>query len=146
MARSSLKGAPELKARLRAIKDAFKPIGRSWAQETVRLIRPSIGRRRQGVSSGTMRSLRVSDASRIRAKVVANAPAFFKDRGTKGHFIRSRPGRTLAFRAGPQTIFSKKVWKPRQAGRHFAARAARQSLKNRPMATTLIKLWNEAAR
>jgi hypothetical protein len=142
VARSSLKGAAELKLRLRAIKDAFKPIGRSWAQETVRLARPGIGRR----TGRTARSLRVSDASRIRAKVVANAPALFKDRGTRAHDIRGRAGGRLIFTAGARTIFAKKVHKRAQRGTHFAAKAARQSLRNRPMATTLIELWNKAAR
>lgn len=142
MARSSLKGAPELRARLRAIKDAFKPIGRSWAQETVRLARPGIGRR----TGRTARSLRVSDASRIRAKVVANAPALFKDRGTRAHDIRAHGNRQLIFTQGTKTVFARRVHKRAQRGTHFAAKAARQSLKNRPMATTLIRLWNEAAR
>jgi hypothetical protein len=34
---SNIKGKRELNARLRALKLAFKPIGRSWAKETVTL-------------------------------------------------------------------------------------------------------------
>lgn len=141
MARSSLKGVPELRARLKAIKTAFKPIGRKWADETVRLARPGAGHR----TGRTARSIRRSDASGIRAKVAGNAPALFKDRGTKGHQITPRGAGTLIFTAGPKTIFARKVFKPRQRGTHFIAKAARQSLKNQPMAKTLIEEWNRAA-
>ena len=62
---ATLKGAPELRRRLKAIRTVFKPVGRAWADDTVR-----IAKRRVKVRTGkTQRSIRRKNASQRRASV-----------------------------------------------------------------------------
>jgi hypothetical protein len=137
----SLKGGRELNRRLRAIKQTFKPAGRAWAEGTVDLARPNVP-----VKTGkARRSLRVRNASMKRATVVGSFVALILDRGAKAHDIRARKAPRLVFQSHGRTIFAKKVHKPRLAGKHFAARAARESLRRNPMAAELVALWNRAA-
>src|SRR5512134_2844121 len=114
MARGGLKGTPELRARLRAIKTAFKPIGREWADTTAKLAKASAPVR----TGKGKRSIRRKHASMRRASVQAIWYMRFVDRGAKPHIIRpkslsgSRRGgagsaRSLRFEAGGRTIFSK---------------------------------------
>lgn len=139
---SSLKGAPELKARLRALKRAFKPLGRQWATDTA-----EFSRRYVTIRTGKGRaSIRVKNASQTRATVSALWYIGILDQGAKAHIERPRKARALVFK-GPagRTIFTSKVAKPPQKGRGFAARAAQDALRRHPMAESLIAAWNEAA-
>jgi hypothetical protein len=138
----SLKGGPELAARLKALKLAFKPMGRQWAQGTAELIRHTAP-----VKTGRLRSsVRVKSATQRRAQVGAVFYGHILDAGSKEYDIVPRKASYLAFagRDG-RTIFSKKVHKPRQAPMGFAARAAREELRRTPLGDSLIKSWNEAA-
>lgn len=136
----SLRGAPELRARLKAIRGAFKPVGREWAEETVRLARPHVP-----VATGkTQRSLRVRNASQRKATVVARFPATFIDRGTKAHDITARRSKALRFQVGGGTVFARKAHKRATSGTHFASRAAKAALRENVSAQVLIQLWNKA--
>lgn len=137
----SLKGAPQLRSRLKALKTAFKGYGRDWADGTVQEARPRIP-----VATGkTMRSVRVRNASQRRATVVARYVAYFIDKGPKAHMIRARRGRNLVFQAQGRTIFAKQVHHRGYRGRPFRHAAALASLRKNPMAAYVIKAWNEAA-
>lgn len=140
---STLQGAPELKRRLKAIKQTFRPVGRKWATSTARHARAQASFENR--SGKGRRSIRVKSASQKRATVVASYYVAILDRGSKAHTITPRKAKTLAFQAGGRTVFSKKVHKPAMRGLGFATRAARDGLRDNPMAAELIKLWNDAA-
>lgn len=138
---STLKGGPQLKARLRAIKESFKPIGREWADTTAKLARDKVP-----VRTGRLRkSIRRKNASQRRATVVAHFTAFFIDPGTKAHDIKARRAGSLVFEGRGGTIFAKKVHKRAYKGKPFRKEAAREALRRNPMAEELIKQWNRAA-
>jgi hypothetical protein len=138
---STLKGSRELAARLRAIKQTFKPAGRAWAEDTVALVRPDIPVR----TGKGQRSVRVKNASQKKASVAAIYYIGILDKGTKAYEIRPRKASRLVFKVGEQTIFARKVDRPALSGLHFAARAGREALRRNPMAAAMIKLWNSAA-
>lgn len=137
----SLKGGPQLRSRLRALKGAFKVYGREWADGTVVEARPRVP-----VREGKLRrSIRVRNASQRRATVVANFTAYFVDRGPKPHVIRAKKARNLVFQAGGRTIFTKQVHHRGYRGRPFRHAAALASLRKHPMAAVVVKAWNQAA-
>lgn len=138
---STLKGSPELKARLKAIKQTFKPVGRQWADTTVQLVKPQIPER----SSKGRRSVRRKNASMKRATVAAIHYVGILDKGAKAHTIEPRKAKSLRFNDGNRTVFSRKVHKPATRGRGFAIRASRESMRRHPMAEELIRQWNDAA-
>lgn len=137
----SLKGGPQLRARLRAIKQVFKPVGRHWADDTV-----ALARQRVKVRTGkTQRSIRVRNATQRKAVVVATHGARFLEAGTAAHTEKARRAKTLRFQDGGRTIFSRKVNHPRTTAHPFLRNSAREALAKNPMAEELINLWNAAA-
>jgi hypothetical protein len=139
-----LKGSRELKARLRAISQSFKPIGKKWADDTAKLARARVPQR-----TGRLRqSIRRKNASQKRATVVAHYTAYFVDKGPRPHTIKARRGRKglLIFEGRSDTIFAPKVRHRGYRGRPFRHRAAMEALERNPMAEEVIKAWNAAAR
>ncbi len=130
----SLKGGRELRARLRAIKQTFKPAGRAWADETVRQARPHIPQR----TGRLRRSVRVKNASMRKATVAAHFTAFFVDKGPKPHIIKAKRARTLRFQSGRDTIFARQVHHRGYRGRPFREKAAREALRREPLAAHLV--------
>lgn len=136
----SLKGGPELKARLRAIRKSFKPIGRTWADETAKAARPMVP-----VKTGRLkRSIRRRNASMKRATVVAHYTAYFIDKGTVPHTIKAKRGRSLVFQGKNGTVFARAVHHRGSKAQPFREKAAREGLRRTPMADELIGLWNAA--
>jgi len=138
-----LKGSADLRRRLKAVRVAFKPMGRKWADTTVQLARQNVSSHNR--TGKSMRSIRVRNSTQRRATVVGRFSLVFLDKGAKKHAIKARRARTLAFSIGGQTIFAKRVNHPGQRGTGFAAKAARESLRRHPLAETLIDEWNRAA-
>ena len=137
----ALKGKRELNARLKAIKQTFKPIGRNWAEDDVKE-----NRRRVPVRTGRLqRSFRVRNATQRKAVVVGAYWANFIDAGTKAHDERARRAPAMVFQSHGKTIFARKVHKRAHAGNHFKRAAALEALRKNPMAVELIKQWNSAA-
>jgi hypothetical protein len=136
-----VRGTPEFRARLRAIKQTFRPIGRKWATSTARHARATAPRR----TGKGAKSIRVRSASTKRATVVANYYMAILDKGSKQYTIVPKKARKLVFQAGGNTVFAKKVTKPAQRGLGYAKRAADKGMRDNPMAEELIKLWNGAA-
>ena len=137
----SLKGGPELRARLKAIKLAFKPIGKAWAETTVSEMRPKVP-----VQTGKgQRSIRVRNVTQKRATVSSIYYMAILDKGSKAHTIVPRKAKTLRFEVGGRTVFARRVNLRARSGMHFAMRAARESLRRHPMAVSLINEWNKAA-
>ena len=138
----ALKGTRELRARLKAIKTVFKPVGREWADETVRLSKGTVRVR----TGRTQRGIRRRNASMKKATVYAPAPALWLDQGTAPHTIEpKRAGGFLRFSKGGQVIFAKRARHPGQRATHFAERAAQAALAKTPIIGHLIDLWNKAA-
>jgi hypothetical protein len=139
----SLKGAPELRARLKGIRLAFKPAGRQWADETVKAMRPMIP-----VQKGRLRrSVRRRNATQRKATVVAHYTAFFVSGGAKRHTIRPKTAKALVFKGrGGRTIFARRgVNHPGVRARPFRVRAAQEGLRRAPLAQSVIDEWNRAA-
>lgn len=138
---ASLKGSPELRRRLKAIKTVFKPAGRDWADATTRE-----ARRLVQVNTGkTRNSIRRRNASQKKATVVGNYPVNFIDAGAKEHDIRPKTAKALKFTSGGTTYFRPKVHKQRQAAHPFKAKAAQRGLEDVDIIGDLIQLWNRAA-
>ena len=138
---TNVRGSRELRARLRAIKQTFKPAGREWAEEAAEIMSHAVP-----VRSGRLqRSFRVKNASQRRASVAAHFTAFFIDAGTVAHQIKARKAPRLIFSVGGNTIFAKKVNHPATKAQPFRERSAKEALRRKPMAQKLIELWNRAA-
>ncbi len=138
---SQLKGSKELQARLRAIKETWKPIARKWAKTDVEEMRTRVP-----VRTGRLRgSFRVTSVSRKRVRVGGHFTGYFVDAGPRPHEIKARNGGFLIFKAGGNTIFARKVHSRGYRARPFRQRAAVEALRKTPQAAELIKLWNNAA-
>jgi hypothetical protein len=137
----SLKGSPQLRARLKAIRQTFKPVGKDWADDMVTISKPMVPTR----TGKSRASIRRRNASQKRATVVGSYVLFFLDHGTKEHDEKPRKARVLRFQSGGNTIFARKVHKRATRGSGFRNRAAREALRRNPMAVELIRQWNSAA-
>jgi hypothetical protein len=138
---AKLRGADDLRKRLRALGMTFKPLGRQWGRETVALSRPQIPNR----TGKTRRSLRVRHANMKRATVYGSFVASIIDKGAKPHEIKARKSARLVFQAGGRTIFARSVHHRGVRGKRYAGKAARTALRRVDMAQQLIDQWNRAA-
>lgn len=137
-----LKGARELRARLKALKLAFKPIGRKWGRAAIDAGRPMVP-----VKTGRLRkSMRITSATQKKTRVGAHYTAYFVDAGVKPHMIKSKSGEFLGpFRGRGGTIFARAVHHRGYRARPFRRRMAEEGLRKTPMAQELIDQWNAAA-
>lgn len=136
-----LKGKKELTSRLKAIRLAFKPIGREWADRTVAAARPQV----PAVTGKTRRSLRRRHSSQKRATVYGSFVAGILDKGAKPHTILAKKAPALVFQAGGKTIFARKVHHRGVRGSGYAKRAAAEGMRKTPAAELIIAEWNRAA-
>lgn len=141
----TLQGGPELKARLRAIKTVFKPVGREWADDVVRLAKPRIpvGRDTQG-RPHTRDTVRRTNATLSKARVGAFYPVNFIDHGTAEHAVAPKKAKVLRFTVNGKPQFAKRARIPAKAARPFKAEVGRQALAQVDIIGQLIKLWNGA--
>jgi hypothetical protein len=138
---SQLRGGKELRARLKAIGQVFKPYGRIWADDAAAEMKRAVP-----VRTGRLKgSIRRRNATAKRATVVGHYSSNFVDAGSRAHDINAKRAPFLVFQAGGQTIFAKRVHKQRIAARPFKRRAALKALRDNPMSDELKKLWNNAA-
>jgi len=139
----ALHGSRELKRRLKAIRTVFKPVGKSWAEETA-----SLARSRVKVRTGrTKRTIRVKNASMKKAAVEAREGARFLEAGAKPHEMKARKMQAMTIGSGAAGLprFAKKVHHPGARKQPFMHESARDALQRTPMAEELIELWNKAA-
>jgi hypothetical protein len=145
-----LTGKKELQLRMKAIgKDVFKPAGKQWADETVRLMRQRVPDRNTRYSKGKLHdSIRRKSATQHKAVVEGRYTGYFVDAGVKPHSLQRRKSRPKGSqgRLG-RTIFAAQARKvhPGYKARPFRARSARDALKRYPMSAEVIKVWNRAA-
>ena len=136
-----LKGSSELQARLRAIKETWKPVARKWGKTDVEEMRTKVP-----VRTGRLRrSFRVTSVSGKKVRVGGHFTGYFVDAGPKPHDIRPKGAGFLIFQAGGKTIFARKVHSRGYRARPFRQKAAEEALRKNPMAKELIDLWNKAA-
>jgi hypothetical protein len=134
-----LQGGPELRARLAAIGQPFRPIGAAWQKagsEQMRSTAPA----RTGHLRGSIRAGFLSDTG---AAIMGDYTAIFVDRGTKAHDIKAKNGKALRFEVNGETIFARKVHHRRTARRPFVTQAAQQAI--RGWSDEIVKLWNRKA-
>ena len=138
----SLQGGPQLRARLKAIREVWKPIAKEWGKADVLEMRARVP-----VRTGRLRkSFRVTSATGKKVRVSGHYTAYFVDAGPKAHTITAKGRGQLIFKGSRGgTIFAKKVNHRGYRARPFRAIAAHEALKKHPMAQELINLWNKAA-
>jgi hypothetical protein len=137
----ALKGSRELRARLRAIKTVFKPVGREWTEETMRLARSRVR-----VATGKTRaSIRRKNASQTRAAVEASGGARFLEAGTVPHAIKVRKFEAMKFNAGGRTVFTKRVRHPGMRKQPFLRNSGHDALRKIDILRDLVDLWNKAS-
>jgi hypothetical protein len=147
----ALIGKEELKARIKAIQadNVFKPAGKQWADETVRLARQRVPNRNTRYSTGKLHdSIRRKTANKNKAVVEGRYTGYFVDAGTQGHGLNSRISRSArgGLTTGGQTRFAPKRRKgPGYPARPFRARSAQDALKKYPLSAEVVALWNRAA-
>lgn len=155
----ALKGSPELRRRLKAIKMVATPAERAWADAAAKSAKRRLGPyRRTGKTISSIHA-RVSQ-KKGRMEVVGLYTVNFIDAGAKAHDEpKSRytktgrlrrgkaagTGKLLKFAVGGKTVFAKKVHKRAQPAHPFKAAAARDGLRKVDPIGELIKAWNRAA-
>jgi hypothetical protein len=162
---ATLKGAPELRRRLKAIQTITKPTtsvgglspSTEWQAATARIARQMVPSR----TGKTRASIRPGGVRRGNPRVVGFYTVNFIDAGSKAHVIprqyaRFTPtgrisrrkrgsGKMLKFQVGGRTVFRKKVDKPSIAARPFKKEAARRGEQAVRWGEILVALWNRAA-
>lgn len=135
-----LHGAKELRARFKALRQVFKPIGRDWADRTVQTAK---GRVR--VKTGkTKASIRRKHATQRKAAVVASHGARFLDVGTAAHDMRPRKFSAMKFEhsRNGRPVFTKRVRHPGSKAQPFLRVSARDELHSDSNINNVIKAWN----
>lgn len=138
-----LTGARELRARFKALRGAFKPLGRDWADRTV-----VAARGRVRVKSGKTRAtIRRQNATQRKATVVAGGGARFLDKGTVPHTLNARRfvGMSFPHSKTGQPVFAKRVRHPGAKAYPFLRVSAREQLHRSDNVNQIIRLWNRAA-
>ena len=159
----SLQGADELRRRLKAIgviadttRSGQSSLAYRWQQGTVRAAKPMIPVR----TGATRASIRPGGTRKGKATVVGKYTVNFIDAGSKAHVEPRQAGLTktgrvsrrkrgsgkvLKFTMGGQTMFRKKVNKPRISGRPFKKEAARKGMAALNWVNYIYDIWNRAA-
>jgi hypothetical protein len=127
-----------------------------WQDQTVRAAQRLVPVR----TGETRRSIRRGRVTGQKATVVGKYTVNFIDAGSKAHGEPRQAGltksgrvsrrkvgsgKTLKFNQGGQTVFRRKVDKPRIAARPFKKRAGEQGLEKVDPLNEVIRLWNNAA-
>lgn len=136
----SLQGARELRARFKAVKTVFKPLGRQWQDATIPLEKAAIPVR----TGKTRASIRRGSATVRRATVVGSYVTNFLDAGTKAHDETPKRAKVIAWggSGNRHTFFAKKVHKRATAGSHFKKRAAAEGFAKVDALGELVRQWN----
>ena len=133
-----LTGARELRARFKALRQVFKPIGRQWADGTVRRAKGRVRVR----SGKTKNSIRRQNATQRKAAVSAGYGARFLDKGTVPHELRARKVRAMKFNVAGRPMFAKHVRHPGAKPQPFLRVSAREELASSDKVDTVIRAWN----
>jgi hypothetical protein len=139
----ALRGSPELRRRLKAIKTVYKPAGKEWLGVAIPEARRQLAR---SVDTGkTMASVRKKNQSMLKVSIQGRYPVNFIDAGTKAHDIKAKNAETLKFNIGGQAFFRKKVHKRAVPARPFKAAVGEAAWREVDLIRDLVELWNKAA-
>lgn len=144
----TIKGGPELKARLASLASAPSQMLGQWQSATVSRSR-STAPSRTGRGRASIHAAKLTDT---RAEVRGAYWLIFVDRGTKAHDIRPKslsgsgrggPGtaKALKFDYRGQTIFTRKVHRRRMKRRPFLTQAAQEAFKGGAWVDVVQKAW-----
>lgn len=135
-----LQGAPQLHARLAAVRAAPKGIAGDWAKETARLARARVA-----VDTGrTKRSIRPSSGD-MQGQVEVRGVGRFIEGGVRRHDITPSHSKVLRFSQGGRPVYAKRVHHPGNRARPFLAPSARQAYRTVSPAKRVVDAWNGAA-
>jgi hypothetical protein len=137
----NLIGAEQLASRLKAMRLAFKPMGKDWAADTAAQSNRTAPRR----TGALAKSHKVKSATQRRATVVALFYGRFVNRGVKAHAIKARNKPSLVFNVGGRTIFAKAVKHRGHRGTRYVDKAAQRALREHVSTDALIDAWNHGA-
>ena len=132
----TLKGGPQLRARLTNLAALPKDYASVWAEDAADRMR-----RTKPHSVRPASSRFTTKATSTRAGVYGAFWWIFVDRGTKAHNIVARKAKALRFEIQGQTIFAKKVHLRRMARRPFISKAAQDALADGGT-DAIIQSWN----
>lgn len=138
----ALQGAAQLSNRLKAMRLAFKPMGKDWATETAAQSNRTAPR---GATGRLSKSHKVKSATQRGAKVVAIFYGVFVNRGTKPHTIKAKNTPSLIFNVGGRTIFARAVKHRGTRGTRYVDKAAQKALREHVSTDALIDAWNRGA-
>lgn len=141
----ALRGSPQLRRRLKAIKTVFKPAGKDWAEFTAKEAQRRVRASGAVATAKTVGSIRKRNASQKKATVTGNFPVNFIDAGVKEHDIKPKKQSIMKFEAGGTTVFARKVHKRAIPARPFKKESGEAGLKKVDILADLIQLWNQAA-
>jgi hypothetical protein len=136
---SGLKGAPEFKHRLEATKGTFGVGSRAWASEAASIMRSSVA-----TKTGKTRRSFGTDVDRDSAVVTGASTAYLIDAGSPAHPIKPRGRGVLAYGAGRNRRFARKVDHPGHRAKPFRVRAMEEAYRRHGMADAMVGLWNGA--
>lgn len=151
----SVKGMPQLRARIEGLKRSTDAVPRQWALKTTQLAkqyhRPN---KKTGITSA---SIAPRSVTRTGAEVKAGGAAIFLEMGTRPHVIRPKKGKFLRFaakgsgvrlsgapRTGSKVVFAREVNHPGTKAYPFMRPAARDAL-GEIGAKVMVDAWNDAA-
>lgn len=146
---SELRGADDLKRALAAAAKSWRPMGKRWADEAIRVgqpmvpVRPSSMRAGDGHAPGRLRGSFERNTPRGRTAIVrAHYTAYFIDAGVKPHSMQPRRSRPTS--GAGRTIFSSFARKghPGYRARPFRQRMAEEALRRAPLDEAIIEAWN----
>lgn len=153
----TLKGAPELKARIKNIRKAVgQPMTKAWAEECRSIMEQRVGAMSMPYSGtgrgpyGTrshpeyglrgsfrVKAGRMKGASLSHYTVVGSYHAYFVDHGVVSHSMVKRG------KGQDRTVFAKKH--PGYRARPFRRASAIEALRRRPPMDAVLDAWNEGA-
>ena len=136
----ALVGGDQLRARFRAIADAFRDVGKDWAEAAT-----EESRRDVGGSGRVAATIRPGVVDLRKAEVLSSAPAAWMDQGTTPHSEPHRKPGPMRFVRGGQVIWARKVSHPGQRGTGFALKAGRAALDKVDLLGKIVERWNRAA-
>lgn len=151
---ATIKGMPQLRARISGLSKARKTMARTWALQTTKLAKQNFRpHKKTGTTSRTIAPRNVSEHG---AEVSAGAAAVFIEGGTRAHDIRPKRARALRFatgsgvrlsgrpRKGAGVVFAKRVHHPGTKADPFLEPAAKEALGDVGV-KVLVDGWNRAA-
>jgi hypothetical protein len=150
----SVKGVPQLRARLKAI-TPDENLMRRLALSAIREQKIEVPRRTGNLG----RSIRIGRVTPKEAETIASANyAVYVHEGTRAHDIRPKNKKALRFpanggsatlagrvRSGGQVRFAKRVRHPGTKANKWMERGARKALKDAGLKDMVIEAWNRAA-